>query len=258
MSFDFEIGPAIANAVVHGDAGSLLYSEASIQKAYRGGGAGTFLSNHDQPRIMTQLRGDATAMTTSAGTLLTAPGTPFVYYGEELGMVGDKPDEQIRTPYPWTPAGPGHGFTEGSPWEAFAAGADTANHAAEDGDPASLLSTYRDLIRLRSAHPALATAPVLALEASSPRVAATLRAEKDGERLVVIQNLGTDAATGVSLGLGSGPLCSPVTKASVIYPASLATTSIPAPDIDGSGGFRDYRPMATIPGRSTTVIALSP
>src|SRR5437773_1084426 len=99
MAFDFEIGPAIANAVVHGDAGSLLYSERSIEKAYPGGGAGTFLSNHDPPRIMTPLRGDASAAATSASTLLTGPGTPFVYYGEELGMVGDKPHAQIRTPY---------------------------------------------------------------------------------------------------------------------------------------------------------------
>lgn len=258
MTFDFEIGPAIANAVTHGDAGSLLYSEGSIQKAYSGGGAGTFLSNHDQPRIMTQLRADASAMATSAGTLLTAPGTPFVYYGEELGMVGDKPDEQIRTPYPWTAADPGHGFTDGTPWEPFAAGADTANPAAEAGDPTSFLSTYRDLIRLRTAHPALATAPVLALEASSPRVAASLRVEKNGERLIVIQNLGTDAAPDVSLGLRNGPFCAPLTKASAIYPAALAATAIPAPVVDGSGGFSDYRPLATIPGRSTTVISLSP
>jgi glycosidase len=258
MTFDFEIGPAIANAVVHGDAASLLYSEGSIQKAYAGGGAGTFLSNHDQPRIMTQLRGEASAAASSAGTLLTAPGTPFVYYGEELGMVGDKPDEQIRTPYPWTAAVAGHGFTDGTPWEPFAAGADTANFTTEGADPASLLWTYRDLIRLRAAHPALATAPVLPLEASNPRVAATLRVEKSGERLIVIQNLGTDVATNVSLSLGNGPFCTPLTSASAIYPASLAASAIPAPDIDGSGGFRDYRPLATIPGRSTTVIALSP
>ena len=42
MAFDFEIGPAIANAVSHGDAASLLISEAGIDKAYPRGGAGTF------------------------------------------------------------------------------------------------------------------------------------------------------------------------------------------------------------------------
>jgi len=258
MTFDFEIGPAIANAVTHGDAGSLLYSEGSIQKAYSGGGAGTFLSNHDQPRIMTQLRGDASAAATSAGALLTTAGTPFIYYGEELGMVGDKPDEQIRTPYPWTATDPSHGFTGGTSWEPFAAGADTTNAATEGADPTSLRSTYRDLIRLRTAHPALATAPLLPLEASSPRVAANLRIEKNGERLIVIQNLGTETARDVAFSLRNGPFCAAVTAAEPIYPPSLATTAIPAPHIDTSGGFADYRPLATIPGRSTSVISLSP
>jgi glycosidase len=38
----------------------------------------------------------------AAGILLTAPGIPFIYYGEEIGMSGTKPDELIRTPMQWT------------------------------------------------------------------------------------------------------------------------------------------------------------
>jgi glycosidase len=261
MAFDFEIGPEIANAVSHGDAESLLYAEAGIQRAYTAGGAGTFLSNHDQPRIMTQLRGDQTAAATSAGTLLTGPGTPFIYYGEELGMVGDKPDEQIRTPYPWTAAGPGHGFTDGTPWEPFAAGADVANAATERADPASLLSTYRDLIRIREAHPALATAPLLAVDASDKHVAATLRVTPNGERLLVIQNLGADAIANVSLSLPTGPLCMPVLATVALYPASMVAPAgavIPAPTVNAAGGFDAYTPLAILPARSTTVLSLNP
>jgi glycosidase len=261
MTFDFEIGPAIANAVVHGDAASLEYVETGLDRAYATGGAGTFLSNHDQPRIMTQLRGDASAAATSAGTLLTLPGTPFIYYGEELGMVGEKPDEQIRTPFPWTGAGPGYGFTTGTPWEPFAPGADVANLAAERADPASLLSTYRDLIRLREAHPTLSTAPSLAIAASDTRVAATLRVATNGERLLVIQNLGTDAVANVSLSLRAGPLCSPVLGATALYPASLvapAGAAIPAPTVNAAGGFDTYTPLAILPARSTVVLSLNP
>ncbi|MEA2673246.1 MAG: alpha-amylase [Chloroflexota bacterium] len=258
MTFDFEIGPAIANAVVHGDAASLDYVETGLDRAYATGGAGTFLSNHDQPRIMTQLRGDVSAAATSAATLLTLPGTPFIYYGEELGMVGDKPDEQIRTPYPWTAAGPGHGFTTGTPWEPFAASADVANAASERADPASLLSTYRDLVRLRAAHPTLATAPVLAVTASDSHVAVSLRVESNGERLLVLQNLGQDPASDVSLSLASGPLCGRVATVSALYPASLASSAIAAPTINASGGFDAYRPLATLPPRSTIVLSLNP
>jgi alpha-amylase len=141
MSFDFEIGPAIANAVSHGDAGSLLLSETGVGKAYPNGGAATFLSNHDQTRIMTQVHGDAGVAAQSAATLLTGPGTPFIYYGEEVGMTGDKPDEHIRTPFAWTAAGPGYGFTTGTPWEPFGDDPAAANLATEASDPASLFST---------------------------------------------------------------------------------------------------------------------
>jgi glycosidase len=33
---------------------------------------------------------------------LTGPGTPYIYYGEEIGMTGNKPDERLRTPMQWS------------------------------------------------------------------------------------------------------------------------------------------------------------
>ena len=75
-----------------------------------------FLSNHDGTRTMTALGGDPAAAKLAATLLLTLPGLPFVYYGEEIGMTGDKPDQRLRTPMQWAP-GPGLGFTSGKPWE---------------------------------------------------------------------------------------------------------------------------------------------
>ena len=57
-----------------------------------------FLTNHDQPRVMTVLGGDAARAMVAASAMLMLPGLPFVYYGEEIGMIGTKPDETIRTP----------------------------------------------------------------------------------------------------------------------------------------------------------------
>lgn len=256
MAFDFEIGPAIANAVTHGDAGSLLISQAGIEKAYPNGGAGTFLSNHDQPRIMTQLRGDITAAKLSAGTLLTAPGTPFIYYGEELGVTGNKPDERIRTPYPWMGTEPGHGFTADIPWEPFGDDAPTVNAETEVGDPSSLLTTYTNLIRVRNEYPALATAPFLPLESSNPRVAASLRPDPSGS-LLVIQNLGTEAASGVTLGLRSGPLCGSPAVDIVLHGADTGLQAT-APLVTGAGGLDSYVPLASIPAGSTIVLRLTP
>jgi len=75
---------------------------AEIARMYpRGVLDGTFLTNHDMPRVATQLGSDPVRLRLAASILLTLPGTPFVHYGEELGMVGDKPDPDIRTPMPW-------------------------------------------------------------------------------------------------------------------------------------------------------------
>ena len=62
-----------------------------IQDGYPPDGYGTFLSNHDQNRILTQLGRDIpTAPKLAASLLLTSPGVPFIYYGEEIGMTGAK------------------------------------------------------------------------------------------------------------------------------------------------------------------------
>jgi alpha-amylase len=261
MSFDFEIGPAIANALDHGDAGSLGVSEAGIAAAYPSGGAGVFLSNHDQARIMTQLHGDSAEAREAAATLLTLPGSPFVYYGEELGMTGDKPDEQIRTPFPWTAGGPAYGFTTGSPWEPLATGAATANVASESASPTSLLATYRSLIALRNAHAeALATGTITPVNASDPHVLATIRSD-GAERLLVLQNLAKDPATNVALSIASGPLCG--TGATLLWdssdPARTGSGSnepLEGPTITAGGGLAGYVPLPALPPESTFVIAL--
>jgi len=85
--------------------------------------------------------------------LLTLPAHPFVYYGEELGMRGTKPDPQLREPMRWYRAGKGQGETS---WEGWSAGDGPAvSVEAQQADPASLLNWYRMLIRWRRDIPAL-------------------------------------------------------------------------------------------------------
>src|SRR5207248_1311474 len=110
----------------------------------------------------------------AATLLLTLPGTPFIYYGEEIGMTGDKPDPRLRTPMQWS-AGPGLGFTSGKAWESAQPDSLTTTVAAEDADAGSLLNLYRRLIHLRKQNEALATGRLLPLSATSPHVAAYLR-----------------------------------------------------------------------------------
>jgi glycosidase len=111
------------------------------------------LSNHDMERVMSQLDGNQDHMRVAAAMLLTLPGHPFVYYGEELGMRGNKPDPHLREPMRWYRAGKGPGETS---WEGWSAGdGPGVSVEAERASPGSLLNWYRMLIGWRRDIPAL-------------------------------------------------------------------------------------------------------
>ena len=110
--FAFGMSAAILGAVVSGSSEGLLDAVLVMQKAVPNDRYAPFLRNHDQSRTLTLLDGDVERAKLAASLLLTMPGVPFVYYGEELGMEGDKPDPRIRTPMPWEP-GPERRFHDG-------------------------------------------------------------------------------------------------------------------------------------------------
>ncbi|MNO59824.1 Alpha-amylase precursor [compost metagenome] len=113
-----------------------------------------FLTNHDLVRIMTQLNEDTNHAKMAASLLLTLPGNPFIYYGDEIGMLGDKPDESIREPMQWYKGGSGEGQTA---WElaTFNTGQPESSVEEQTVNPESLLSHYRTIISFRNAVPAL-------------------------------------------------------------------------------------------------------
>ncbi|MGH8190290.1 MAG: alpha-amylase family glycosyl hydrolase, partial [Rhodanobacteraceae bacterium] len=126
--------------------------------AYRAAAHGRFddaplLSNHDQERVMSQVDDNPDHMRVAAAMLLTLPGHPFIYYGEELGMRGEKPDPHLREPMRWYRTGNGPGQPT---WEGWTAGDGPAvSVQAENADPGSLLNWYRMLIGWRRDIPAL-------------------------------------------------------------------------------------------------------
>jgi glycosidase len=114
-------------------------------------------------------------------------------------------DEDKRTPMRWDATGPNFGFTTGTPWRRApeAAGVDVATQSA---DPNSLLSHYRQLIRLRLAHPALrtggATRPMTS--GGGPGTTAVLRS-KDNQRVLYVVNFKNEAATDLAIELEGTP-----------------------------------------------------
>lgn len=131
------------------------------------------LSNHDTPRHRTRYGGSEARARAAAVLLLTLPGTPFLYAGEELGLedADVSPSEQVdpggrdgcRAPIPWSPAG-GHGWP-GQTWLPFAPEPQTRNAESMAADPTSILHLYRRLLTARTASNALKSGSWLALPA---------------------------------------------------------------------------------------------
>jgi alpha-amylase len=195
--FAFELSDAIINGVRSGSAKDLLRGYMRLQDTLPPGRWSPFLRNHDQTRTLTELGGDARRAKVAATLLLTLPGLPFVYYGEEIGMTGNKPDERLRTPMQWN-GRTGGGFTTGKAWEAPQPDSLTANVAAEDTVRGSLLNRYRELIHLRASNEALASGKLVPLSATSDAVTAYLR-QAGNSTVLVVANLGKTALSGVSI-----------------------------------------------------------
>ena len=185
--FAFELADSLISAVRRGTAGGVLAPLLSLQHNVPDARWSPFLRNHDQPRTMSELGGDVRKARVAATLLLAMPGLPFVYYGEEIGMTGVKPDPRLRTPMQWT-SGSGGGFTTGAPWEAFQADSASSTVGAQDADAGSLLNLYRRLIHARAANVALGAGRLLPLNASHEGVVAFVR-RSGAHAVLVIANL---------------------------------------------------------------------
>ncbi len=185
--FNFELASGFVNSANGG-------SNTGINSAFHftledmpTGDYATFLTNHDQNRAMSVFYNKTSKAKVAASMLLTSPGTPFIYYGEEIGMLGQKPDEDIRLPMQWT-AEKNAGFTSGTPWRGVHENYTTVNVAAQNDDNASLLNHYRTLIALRKEYPALRTGKTEILDPGTNALYAALRTLGE-EKILIIVNL---------------------------------------------------------------------
>jgi alpha-glucosidase len=182
-----------------------------------------FFSNHDQSRQWSEFgdgaHNDRIAKMTAALTLLN-PGTALMYYGEEIGM-GDldkatlakvplgrnRPQadarDRARTPMQWN-AAPKAGFTTGAPWLPVDTRYPTANVAAQDRDPGSLLNWYRAMIALRKDDPVFRDGGYVPLDSGNAAVFAFAREDKDGSGALVLANTGATAVAAAPTGWSGG------------------------------------------------------
>ena len=194
MSFNYPLWGAILESISSRSASDISVTLEQDEQLYPAGTQrGTFISNHDQIRpgtSLSALRRDEARLKLAAGLLLTLPGTPFIYYGEEIGMPNGEggADEEKRTPMLWDKS-KNFGFSEAAPWYAFSTDDEAITVETQVADSDSVLNFYKTFIDLRTTNPALYAGTTEVLE-TEERALLAVKREAEGQSLLVVANLG--------------------------------------------------------------------
>ena len=250
-AFNFDLSTAMFKSINESNNTNVRFVLQTTLRDFPEQDNSNFLTNHDMPRVMNQLGTDKEQKAkVMAGILFTAPGIPFIYYGEEIGMSGSKPDELIRTPMQWDNT-QGAGFTAGKSWEAVNSDFLLVNAAKQTDDNTSLLEQYRKLIQLRNEHAALQVGKTYIAESNSNKLVSYLRVSSD-ETLLVVINIDNEPLTDYTIDLALGPLSGDYAAASLLDDSAINSLTANA-----KGGFDSYVPMQELPPYSVTVIQLT-
>ncbi|MEY9213625.1 maltose alpha-D-glucosyltransferase/alpha-amylase [Thermobifida halotolerans] len=148
-------------------------------------------------RLAPLLENDPNQIKLFTALLLSLPGSPVLYYGDEIGMgdniwLGDR--DSVRTPMQWTPDR-NAGFSRCDPGRLYLPlimdpiyGYQAINVEAQRDNPSSLLHWTRKMIQIRKRHPVFGTGQFTELHASNPSVLAFVR-EYGDDRMLCVNNL---------------------------------------------------------------------
>ncbi len=193
-----------------------------------------FLANHDQPRMVSHWGNDSARYREISSKMLntfimTMRGTPYYYYGDELGMtnirfnsIDDYRDistinryihektkggdlkkfiegqkrsarDNGRTPFQWD-SSLHAGFTTGTPWLKVNSNYKTVNAASEENDPNSVLNYFRKIVTLRKNNLVLVYGKYALLDKDNPDIYAYTR-ELNGRKILILLNFKSKPAT---------------------------------------------------------------
>ena len=154
-----------------------------------------FLSNHDQNRFASEIGKNVDKEKQAAAMLLSGPGKPFIYQGEELGYWGTKDggDEYVRTPMLWDKAGKDCAKKGVNNKVDTGMLTSAISVESQDADANSILSVYKTWSRLRNTYPALANGRMDYAELNGGNSIAAWYMISGEELLLVIHNTATSA-----------------------------------------------------------------
>jgi alpha-amylase len=169
-----------------------------------------FLSNHDQARSAGFLARSLAKEKMAAALYLLAPGNPFIYYGEEIGMNGSGADENKRLPMLWSLTDK-TGITYPPP-NATQTVNEIVGVDKQRSDAGSLLNFYRSILAIKLRNPEIARGRPAALDAGNPAIFALTLTYQD-RAVTVLHNLGGETTTIdlAALGLAKASLADSLT-----------------------------------------------
>lgn len=194
--FNFDFHYTLIESLNSGNGQLLLQKQKEVLEFYQGITSeftdAIFSSNHDQPRLLNDLNEDVAKYKQASAILLTMPGAPYLYYGEEIGMLGLKPDEHIREPFLWDIK---EKDTGRATWiePKYSTDETVGSVEIQRNIRDSFFNHYKELIRLRNSHSALAIGSLEILELEYPESIMAYGRKTDGQEVLVIHNVGAES-----------------------------------------------------------------
>lgn len=250
ICYEYELSGAIFNGI-RNQLGSVIRDKVvDVTNRYPTLQWGVFLTNQFQNRTIDLLQ-DLEGTRVAAAILLTLPGVPFIYYGEEIGMSGSGVGEEIRRPLQWS-IDFNAGFTTGTPWYPVDQNFSRNNILLQDQDNGSLLSWYRKLIRIRLQSQALKRGTFEPLKSSDPRLFSFFRII-NSEIVLVVHNLSSFDLSAPVISSQDGSLSAGT------YTGKYFLTGEDAPNlvIQGGGSLVNYTPVEQLKSFETLLIRFS-
>lgn len=184
--FEFSMGKYIMDRITGKSIANFVDDYNNIEEIYKDENEdfimSTFLTNHDQVRIMTVFNDDF-KMKMAATMNLTLPGTPYIYYGEETGTIGRKPDEKLREPFVWS----AKDESLNASYREVSSDKDKVAVDVQEEDKESILNFYKKLLNCKNNYKSLRYGTASSIKSDNNNLLVMVR-EFEGETSYVIVN----------------------------------------------------------------------
>lgn len=192
-----------------------------------------FIANHDMGRVANSLMKDANDMKMACGLLMTMNGSPFVYYGEEIGMSSSgKKDENKRLPMIWSDTDT-TGMTNGPVDADKDIVSAFAGVEQQQKDPYSILNYYKRAVRLRNENPEVARGEIEIVAELTEGNQAVITKTYEDSTIAIAYNT-SDEVVEISLEetvLGDMEICGYLTLNGEVIELDTGVLSMPAQSI---------------------------